>query len=281
MNAFPRRLFESGRKRRRARLPEVVAVSTSAAASSAARQDLFAPQFTRGAGRSETLSQSEHLRPETDTAEGAKDPVEAERIEVGLAEERYSEVGEQVTAVLTSAQQAAEQIRQSARQEAELIRAEANEEAAATVAEATLEAEQRRRESDELRAEADRYSEETRRAADRYVEQTRRESQEEAARRRADVDQQVREIRLAAERRAKDLETEAHERQEALVLEAERSEARLQQLLGVFRGMTSQLEDLVRPEQAEPSGQAEPEAAVGASSLNEALEPRRSPSRSG
>jgi cell division septum initiation protein DivIVA len=278
-NAFPRRLFESGRKRRRARLPDVVAVSTSAAASSAARQDLFAPHSIRGAGRSETLSQSEHRRPGTDTGEAVRGPVEAERIEVGLAEEGYTQVGEHVTAVLTSAQQAAEEIRQSARKEAELIRAEANEEAAATVAEATLEAEQRRRESDEVRAEADRYGEETRKAADRYLEQTRRESHEEAARRRADVDQQVREIRLAAERRAKDLETEAHERQKALVLEAERSEARLEQLLGVFRGMTLQLEELV--EQAEPSGQAERDAAPAAGSLNEALEPRRSPSRSG
>jgi hypothetical protein len=274
------RTFDSGRKRRRARLPDVVAVSTSEAASSAARQDLFAPYAMRGGGRSETLSQPEHRRPGTDTGEAVRALVEEERSEVGLAEEGYTQVGEQVTAVLTSARQAAEQIREMARQEAELIRAEANEKAAATVAEATLEAEQRRRESDELRAEADRYGEETRKAADRYLEQMRRESHEEAARRRADVDRQVREIRLAAERRAKDLGTEAHERQKALVLEAGRSEARLDQLLEVFRGMTLQLEELVGAERAGPSGKVESEAA-GTDSVDEALEPRRSTSRSG
>lgn len=255
MNAFPRRLFDSGRKRRRARLPDVVAVST--------------------------LRQSEHRRPGTDTGEAVRGLEETEPIEVGLAEESHTEVGKQVSAVLTSAQQAAEKIRESARQEAELIRAEANEKAAAMAAEAILEAEQRRRESDELRAEADRYGEETRKALDRSLEQKRRESHEEAARRRADVDQQVREIRLAAERRAKDLETEAHERQKALVLEAERSEARLEQLLGVFHGMTSQLEELVRADQEEPSGQAEREPAAAARFLKAALERRRAPSRSG
>jgi F0F1-type ATP synthase membrane subunit b/b' len=283
MNDFVRRLFDSGRKRRHARVSNLVAESTSEAAASATRQDIFAPYTVRGRGRSDTLKRSEHPTPESGTGEAGEGLVEAERgepTEVGLGEEDYAQVGEQVTAVLTSAQQGAEQIRDSARREAELIRAEANDKATAMLAEATLDAEQMRRESEELRAEADRYGKESREAADRYLEETRRESDQEAARRRAEVDEQVRGIHQAAEQKAKDLETEALERQKAFVLEAGRSEARLEQLLGVFRGMTSQLEELVQGEQARKSGEAEGEEPDG-ELLDELLTPGSSRSRSG
>jgi hypothetical protein len=259
MNDFVRRLFDTGRKRRDAPVSYVGAVSTSEAAGSATRQNKFAPYTALGRGRSDTLK-GDHPTPESGIGETEEGLVEAERgepAEFGLGEEDSVQIGEQVTAILTSAQQAAEQIRESAQQDAELIRGEANETAAAMVAEATLDAEQRRRESNELRAEADRYAEEKREAADRYLEETRRESDEEAARRRADVDEQARGIRRAAEQAAKDLETEALERQKALVLQAARSEARLEQLLGVFRGMTSELEELVQGEPAGTSGEAE------------------------
>jgi hypothetical protein len=54
----------------------------------------------------------------------------------------------------------------------------------------------------------------------------------------------------------------------------------LQQLLGVFRGMTLQLEELVRPEPeaAAQSGETSAEAASEAG-LEEALKPQRTPSR--
>jgi hypothetical protein len=274
MNDFLRRLFDTGRKHRDAPVSYVGAVSTSEAADSATRQDIFAPDTARGRERSDTLKQ-DHPTPESGAGEAEERLVEAERgelAEIGLGDENYVQVGEQVTAVLTSAQQAAEQIRASAQQEAELIRAEANDKAAAMVAEATLDAEQRRRESDELRADADRYGEEKREAADRYLEETRSESDQEAARRRAEVDEQVRGIRRAAEQAAKELETEALERQKALVLQARRSEARLEQLLGVFRGMTSQLEELVQGEPAGKSGQAEGDE-PDEESLDELLRP--------
>ena len=262
MNDFVRRLLDSGKQRRHVGVSKVAAVSTTEAAVSATRQELLAA-YTQGPGRSDTLNRSEHPTPESGKGDAEGGPLETERgepAEFGLGEEEgYVQVGEQVTAVLTSAQHAAEQIRESARQEAELIRAEANDKAAAMVAEATLDAEQRRRESDELQAEADRYGAEKREAADRYLEETRRESDQDAVRRRAEVDEQVREIRRAAEQKAKDLETEALERQKALVLQAGRSEARLEQLLGVFRGMTSQLEELVQGERAGKSDEGETE----------------------
>jgi cell division septum initiation protein DivIVA len=282
MNDFVRRLFDTGRKRRHARVSYLGAVSTSAA--SATRHDIIAPYTMRGRGRSDTLNGSEHPTTESGTGEaedGLVEPERGEPAEFGLGgEENYVQVGEQVTAVLTTAQQGAEQIRESARREAELIRAEANDKAAAMLAEATLDAEQTRRESEELRAEADRYAKENREAAERYLEETRRESDQEAARRRADVDEQVREIRRAAQQKAKDLETEALERQKALVLQAGRSEARLEQLLGVFRGMTSQLEEVVQAGQAGKSGEAEGEE-PDEELIGEVLRPGSSRSRSG
>lgn len=252
MNAFPRRLFDSGRKRRRARLPDVVAVST--------------------------LRQSEHRRPGTDTGEAVRGLEETEPIEVGLAEESHTEVGKQVSAVLTSAQQAAEKIRESARQEAELIQTQANEKAAATIAEATRAAEQVRRESDDVRAKADRYGGETRDAANRQLEKMRREIRGEAAQRHAEAEQQAREILRAAEQETKDLELKADKRQKALVLRAERFETRLSHLVRIFSEITLQLEAVVGAEQAGPSGHAEREAR--AASLDDARNRRRSPVRS-
>lgn len=125
--------------------------------------------------------------------------------------ESYAQVGEQVASVLAAAHQAAEA----------------------------------------LRAEADQYSREAREAADRYVAATRRQAEDEAAQRRAELDQEVREGRRAAEQRAQDIETEALQRRTAIIEEARRSEARLEQLLGVYRGMTSQLEELLRAARAE------------------------------
>jgi hypothetical protein len=213
------------------------------------------------------------------TTPAQKEMERGEWTEIQLGDEGYAAVGEQVGAVLTSAHHAAEQIRESARQDAARMSTEASDTAAATIAEASLDAERTRRESEELRAEADRYSKETREAADRYGAEARRKLDDEAAERRAEVEEQARRIRQAAEQQAKDL-VEAIHRQKALVQEAERSEARLQQLLGVFRGMTSQLEELVRAQPAaelDEKDAKKPEPAE--EGFEQALKPQRMPSR--
>jgi hypothetical protein len=158
----------------------------------------------------------------------------------GDQNESYAQIGEQVASVLAAAQQAAEEIRTKALEEAEAIRAEAGREA-----------QQVRRESEALGAEADEYSRQTREAADGYVATTRQSVEEEAAQRRAELDQEVRETHRAAEQQAREIETEALKRRTAIIEEAKRSEARLEQLLGVYRGMTSQLEDVLRAARAE------------------------------
>ena len=238
------------------------------------RKDMFTPYSMRGQERMETVHQARNPTP-NNGSDTDKAPVDGERTGVVRAEQ----VGEQVAAVLGSAEQAAEQILESARRDAERIRAEAKEEVAATLSKTKLEAERGRRESEKLRADADAYNKQTREAADRYVTEMREKSDKEIARTRAEIDKQVRGIRRAAELRAKDLETEARARQKTLLQQVERAEARLEQLLGIFRGMTLQLEGLVGTESAGRSGDAEEKTSV-AEPLDEALKPRPSASRS-
>jgi len=237
------------------------------------RKDIFTPHSVRGQERNETVHQSRNPTPQSGS-DSDKAPVDGEPTQVGRAEQ----VGEQVAAVLGSAEQAAEQIRESARQDAERIRAEAKAKVAATLSEAKLEAERGRRENEKLRADADAYNKQTREAADRYGTEVREKVDKEVAQWRAEVDEQVRGIRRAAKLRAKDLETEARARQKTLLEEVGRAEARLEQLLGIFRGMTSQLEGLVSAESAGRSGDAEEKTSV-AEPLDEALKPRPSASR--
>jgi cell division septum initiation protein DivIVA len=264
-----RRLLDFGGKR-----GAVGSAKVATAAHSQARPSPD-PQPERSKALSDTKQPGNDGSPTTTQAQTER----GEWTEIQLGEEGFAEVGERVGAVLTSAQQAAEQIRESARQEAARIRTEASDTAAATIAEASLDADRTRRESEELRGEADRYSKETREAADRYGLETRRKLDDEAAERRAEVEEQARRIRQAAEQKAKDLVTEAVHRQKALVQEAGRSEARLQQLLGVFRGMTSQLEELVKAESEPATDTNEKGAKVPAEGFEEALKPQRTPSR--
>jgi hypothetical protein len=251
---------------------EVVAAAKTAGA--VRRKDISTAHSMRGQERNETVNQAKNPTPQSGS-DTDKAPADGGRTEVGQAEQ----VGEQVAAVLVSAEQAAEQIRESARQDAERIRAEAKDQVAATLSETKLEAERGRRESEKLRADADAYNKQAREAADRYVTEMREKIDKDIARTRAEVDEQVRGIRRAAELRAKDLETEARARQKTLLQQVERAEARLEQLLGIFRGMTLQLEGLVSAGSAERSGDAEEKTSV-AEPLDEALKPRPSASRS-
>jgi len=251
---------------------EVVDAS-SETAGAVPRRDMFTPYSMRKGERNETVHQERNPTPESG-GDSDKVPVVDGRTEVGRAEQ----VGEQVTAVLASAEQAAEQIRESARQEADRIQTEAKDKAAATLHKTTQDAERGRRESEKLRADADAYSKETREAADRYVAEARVKIDREAAQRRAEVDEQVVGIQRAAERKARNLETEALHRQKALVRQVGHAEVRLQQMLQIFRGMTQQLEGLVGTKTAVPAGDAANSSVD--EPLDEALKPRRSPSRS-
>jgi hypothetical protein len=191
------------------------------------------------------------------------------------ADQVYDEIGEQVSAILSAAKQAAHQLRESARQDAERIRKEAEDRATASLERAGRDAARRRTEGDHVRAEAEAYSKSTREAADRDAAEMRRTIGEEAEKLRTEAMHEASAIRHAAKQKSYELRTEALDRQKALIAEAGRSEARLQQLLDVFRAMTSQLEDLLELEPGGRWGKMQGVDAASVGELDEALRPHR------
>jgi hypothetical protein len=226
------------------------------------------PQSLRA--RSEPMSkQPEQAQP------GQESPERREAVAHESADADYARVGEKVTAVLASAQEAAEQMVASARAESERIRSEAQEHASVTAAAAKSEVERLQRERETLEVEAEDYRKESRAAADGYAAGTRAEAEAEAARRLADADERAQAIVAEAEGRARAVEQESARRQEERAAAAQRYEDRLTNLLDVFRGMTTQLEELVRTDQEAADGDGEesdPEAS-GEEGLEDALRP--------
>jgi hypothetical protein len=169
----------------------------------------------------------------------------------------YRQVGEEVTAILGAAEQAAVQIREAAVQEAERTSRAAEEEAVAIAAEAQS-----------RRAEADRYSEETRASAETYADETRRRADDEAERAVSQAEERARQIRADADQKASEVEAEAARRRDALERGLEGLEERVESMLGAFRRGTSELEELLRDDRSsgtEEDGGKEQEA------LDEAL----------
>jgi hypothetical protein len=223
--------------------------------------------------RSNPMSkQPEQARP-APGAPGGREDVAPEPVDPA----DYARVGEKVTAVLASAQEAAEQMVASAEAEAERVRLAAQEQAALSAAAAKSEAERLQHESGALRLEAEEYQKETRAAADGYAEEARAEAEAEAARRLAEADERAQAVVAEAEQRARYVAQEEARRQEELAAAAKGYEERLENLLEVFRGMTLQLEDLVRadPEAKDEAADNEEAETPVDESLDEALRPER------
>jgi hypothetical protein len=170
----------------------------------------------------------------------------------------YGRLGEQVTAVLTTAEHAAAEIRESAGREAEAIRLDAEKQVANARAEAEA-----------LRAEANSYAATTRQAAE-----------SDAAQARAAAEEQARAVLAEADRKAKEIESEALRRREALEKSAVDLEERIAEMLTTFRAMTADLEGLLpaeanRREEGEPPETTE---VVVDDTIEDALQPERAAS---
>ena len=200
---------------------------------------------------------------------------EAEPVEPNVSVDVAS-VGEEVGTVLQSAHEAATRIRHAAQEEAERVQREAEATAADAVAEATRIAEADRSEGARVRADADEYARDTRATADAFAEQQRSDAEREAAqivdnaqRRLADADAEIeRKMREATERERQQIQT--------LQDEVAHYEERLDSILVVFRGVTSQLEDLLGRRKTKGGDPLE----VAGEDLEEALQPDR-PARVG
>ena len=170
-----------------------------------------------------------------------------------------SGVGKEVGAVLQSAHEAAARIRRTADEEAERVRRDARAAAAEKADEAGRAAEADRAEARRIRAEADSYAEETRTAADAFAEKRLTEAEREAAHA---LDQAQR--RLAAsdaevEEKLRQASVRSRHRVEALEAEAARAEDRVENILAIFRGMTSELEELLERQSESRSKTQTPE----------------------
>jgi hypothetical protein len=160
----------------------------------------------------------------------------------------WDHAGVRFTAALEVAKRAAEDTLVSARREADRFLAEVESIATATLTEAARKAQVFEREAERLRAEAQRHAEETRDAAEAYAREKRRDAEEAAAKATQEAEERVR-------------------RRAAIIAEADRFEDRLQDLVKVFRAMTTQLEDLL----AEGDERKEDERRAG-ETLQESLE---------
>lgn len=184
-------------------------------------------------------------------------------------------IGEEVGTVLKSAQEAAAKIRRAAQDEAKRVRAEAESAAAAAVAEAGRKAEADRAAAARIRAEAEARAKDSRDEANAFANESRKRAEDEAAAHVRAAQQRLEAADAEAEQRVRRAEAEARERVEGLQSEAARYEERLESMLVVFRGMSSQLEELVGRRRGEPGDAAAKSNEV----LEEALHPNRSGSR--
>jgi vacuolar-type H+-ATPase subunit H len=209
----------------------------------------FAKRFTRyslDTSNEAPAKPPTHLREEKGGQDRSPRPEPVARAEqpaaAGPDPAAYEHLGEHVTTVLSSADEAAKRLQASATQEAERIRAEAED-----------------------------YARKARAAADAYAEQRREGAETEASAITADAEKRAREMRTAAEEQATDIQRDAVRRREALLQESERSEERLRNLLKVFRVMTERLENLVStPGEASSRAIDEPDTSVD-DDLTEAL----------
>ena len=154
-------------------------------------------------------------------------------------------VGVEVAAVLQSAQEAAATIHRSATEEAARRREELEAELTAEIEQARRSADADRADAQRLRADAEAYATETRDAADTHGEQLRAQAEHEAATIVAEAQSRLDAADAEAERKVREAQAGARARVDVLKAEAERYEERLDNILVVFREMSSQLEELV------------------------------------
>jgi hypothetical protein len=178
----------------------------------------------------------------------------------------FDRLGDHVSSVLASADEAAARIREEARQEAARVREQAQEEAAALANSALQDANATRADAEKLRSDAEVWSKQARTAADTF-----------AADRRAEAEAEAKEIISAAEQQQHASLSEGIQRQQALETDISLAEERLRQLATGLHELAARLDGLL----SKPLHAAnENESAVGrGDSLVGALRHNGEPSR--
>lgn len=155
-----------------------------------------------------------------------------------VGEHDYAGVGDHVIGILEAAEVAAAQIRADAADVAAEIRKAAE-------AEASVHLQRAHDEATKIHSEAE--------ASAESIEAERRSEVEELVRTElADAETQARATRETAEESARQIEIAARERAEVLTAQVQPLEENMRRALEAFRGISSQLEELLEPEQEEP-----------------------------
>ena len=187
----------------------------------------------------------------------------ADWLETGAGDESRSDtvkrelerVGQRTGAILSQAEESAQQ-----------IRAEAEEEARGTVNTASMQAE-------EARSEAKTYSAETRGAADSYAQQTRQAAEGDAVNTREQAEQEARETIQAAETQARRIIEEGTQRREDIeaviadlvrrrddvLTDTEELTGKLSRAVGEHRPEPG-ADEFAKPEELDPLAREEPAA---------------------
>jgi vacuolar-type H+-ATPase subunit E/Vma4 len=210
-----------------------------------------------------------------DAVDGPGGRVAREGADAPEAEESADDLaflGDEVGTVLQSAREAAVAIRRTAREEAERLRVEATSAAAAELDEADRIAEADRADGQRNRAEAEADAERVRAGAEASAENRRKEAEDEAAQILGDAHRRLAAVDAQVAQKVRGEEAKAGQRRQALHADAQRHEERLESILVVVRGMTSQLEELLGGRRSD----SEVTAGTTEDAFREALLPNRS-----
>jgi hypothetical protein len=186
-------------------------------------------------------------------------------------------VGEEVQAVLSSAQDAAAAIRRKAEEEAKRARSNAWATAKAEIAEAQRIAAGNREDAERIRAEAEAFAAEARVAAETLTEELRTSAEREAARIEEEARERLSAADADAKRKVERAEDEARERIGLLRGEIERHEERLENILVILGGMSSQIEDVLAARS--PSGETADESLQDALRLDRSSDAGEAPAQ--
>jgi vacuolar-type H+-ATPase subunit E/Vma4 len=222
----------------------------------------------------ERLAEYSATKPDSDLGDSAPGATTEAPVEQAPADSAGEEiptdlvdVGEEVGAVLKTAREAATRIRRAATEEAAKLREEARTAVAGEVAETRRAADTEHSEARRVRAEADAYADDVRSGAEALAEHLRTEAEREAAQVLDGARSRLAAADAEVEKRVRQGETRARQRVDALEADAKRYEERLESLFVVFRGMSSQLEELLAVRRTDDEREGEREA------LDDALRP--------
>jgi len=216
-----------------------------------------------GGGTDATDAAAVRVSPAAESIETKEEPLEVAPPTAADA------VGAEVGTVLKSAQEAATRIHRQAEEDASNTRKEAEAAAAAQLDDARRVAEAERADGVRVRAEAEEQAQSTRAAADAYAQQVRADAEREAREIREQAQQRLEQADTEVAERLRQAEGEARHRRDALVSETEQYHQRLEKMLGVFHGMSSQLEELL----GIPRGDTRERDNTGEETLEGALQP--------